>query len=140
MIALAAFASWSFEAGKNKTNNEIDNVIKIDDGRIAGGYVAGQVSIGPFCPVEQEGVPCEVPAEAYTSREVVIYKSDGDIDYIETERVPLDKKGNYRIALGPGNYLAQIQPAGIGAGEKKPFTIVSFETTTVDFDIDTGIR
>jgi hypothetical protein len=85
-------------------------------------------------------MPCEPSPEAYTSREIVIFKSDGDIGFIETERAHLDEKGNYKIALGPGNYLAQIQPAGIGPGEKKPFTITSFETTTVNFDIDTGIR
>ncbi len=108
-----------------------------DTERIAAGYVAGHVDIGPFCPVEIVDKPCTVPPEAYTSREVVIYESDGAT---EKERVSLDTKGNYKIALGPGKYLAQIQPAGIGPGEEKSFTVISFETTTVNFDVDTGIR
>lgn len=103
----------------------------------ANGYIAGHVTIGPFCPVERPDQPCPTPTEAYTSRDVVIYASDG---VTENKRVPLDTQGNYRIALTSGNYYAQIQPAGIGSGEKKPFTVKPLETTTVDFDIDTGIR
>jgi hypothetical protein len=101
------------------------------------GFVAGHVTIGPFCPVEQVGHPCTVPPEAYTSREAVVYASD---QTTVKERVHLDTQGNYKIAIGPGNYFVQIVPAGIGPGEKKAFTVVSYKTTTVDFDIDTGIR
>ncbi len=100
-------------------------------------YLAGHISIGPFCPVEQVGHPCPVPPEAYTSREVVVYKND---QLTVQTRVHLDAQGNYKIALAPGNYFVQIVPAGIGAGEKKPASIVPNETTTIDFDIDTGIR
>src|SRR3989344_4324575 len=59
------------------------------------GVIKGKVDVGPICPVEREGVPCPVPPEAYTSREVVIYGSDG---YTEKEKVALDKEGNYKIA------------------------------------------
>ena len=105
--------------------------------KIAAGYVSGHVTIGPFCPVERIDQPCTVPPEAYTSRAVVIYQNDG---YTEKARVFLDKDGNYKITLSPGKYFAQIQPAGIGPGEKKLFTVISFETAIVDFNIDTGIR
>lgn len=105
--------------------------------RIAAGYVAGHVTIGPICPVEQEGKPCKVPPEMYSSREVIIYESNG---VTIKEKGKIDVDGNYRIALSPGNYFVQIKPAGIGPGEKKPVTIKSFETTVVNFDIDTGIR
>lgn len=105
--------------------------------RIAAGYVAGSVTIGPFCPVERIDQPCKVPPEAFTSRSVIIYESNGTI---VREKGRLDPKGNYKIAVGPGNYFIQIDPAGIGPGEKKPATVKSFQTTVVDFDIDTGIR
>ena len=127
VIILLGLGAWSLN--KEKGNDT--------DGRIAGGHVEGHVNIGPFCPVEREGVPCPVPPEAYTSRKVVIYGSDG---YTEKEKVALDKEGNYKIALDPGNYFAQIDPAGIGPGEKKPFVVISSQTTTVNFEIDTGIR
>ena len=56
------------------------------------------------------------------------------------ERGKIDANGNYNIAISPGNYFVQIAPAGIGEGEKKPATVKAFETTVVNFDIDTGIR
>jgi hypothetical protein len=105
--------------------------------RVAAGYLTGHVTIGPFCPVEREGEPCKVPQDAYTSREAVVYESNGTT---VKERIHLNKDGNYNFVLGPGKYFVQIVPAGIGAGEKKPVTITSFETTTINFDIDTGIR
>ena len=105
--------------------------------KIAGGYVAGHVTIGPNCPVERIDEPCTTPPEAYTSREAVVYSGDGTT---VKERVHLNAQGNYKISLAPGNYFVQIVPAGIGPGEKKSVTIKSFETSTVNFDIDTGIR
>jgi hypothetical protein len=106
-------------------------------GAVAPGYVSGQVTIGPFCPVERVGVPCPTPVEAYTSREAIIYAADG---ITIKDRQNLDTSGNYKIALPPGNYFVQISPAGIGAGEKKSVTVKSAETSVVDFNIDTGIR
>lgn len=108
-----------------------------EDTRVAAGYVAGKVTIGPSCPGPQIlDKPCVTPPEAYTSREAVVYGSDGKVE----TRVYLDTKGDYKIALGPGNYTVQIVPAGMSEGEKKPFTVKSWETTVVNFDIDTGIR
>ncbi|MBP9749903.1 MAG: carboxypeptidase regulatory-like domain-containing protein [Candidatus Pacebacteria bacterium] len=101
------------------------------------GTVTGHITIGPFCPVEREGVPCVVPVEAYLSRNVVVYKVDGTT---VLERKALDAEGNYTIALQPGTYWLQVDPAGIGPGEKKKVTITNSTTSIVDFDIDTGIR
>lgn len=107
------------------------------DGRVAAGYITGHVSIGPFCPVEQVDRPCTVPPEAYTSRSVIVYEEDG---ITERDRIALDTEGNYTSIISPGIYWIQIEPAGIGPGEKKQVTVISFETTIVNFDIDTGIR
>lgn len=112
-------------------------VVPPDDRIIRAGYVAGQVTIGPICPVEQIGHPCVAPPETYTSRAAVVYAADG---VTIQERVNLDAEGKYEIALAPGTYYVQIQPAGIGPGEKRKVTVAAFETSTVDFDIDTGIR
>lgn len=142
VIAVIALAGLGFLILKSpKPTVENTNVTPSDNttptDRIAAGYVAGHVTIGPFCPVERIDQPCKAPPEAYTSREAVVYESNGTT---VQERVHLDTGGNYKIALAPGNYFIQIVPAGIGAGEKKPATVKSFETTTVNFDIDTGIR
>ena len=135
LIAIAIIAGAGFFIFKSsKTNTDNPNGTP---GRIAAGYIAGRVTIGPFCPVEIVGHPCQVPPEAYTSRSVIVYDSNGTTT---NEKGNLDAQGNYKIAVGPGNYFVQISPAGIGAGEKKPAIVKSFETTVVDFDIDTGIR
>ena len=108
-----------------------------DKGSVLSGYVTGYINIGPFCPVERVDQPCPVPASAYSSREVIVYASDaGTI----IKKGKIDAQGNYKIALSPGKYFIQINPAGIGAGEKKQAIITSEKTITVDFDIDTGIR
>lgn len=109
----------------------------INDTNTGMGYVSGHVTIGPICPVERIDNPCVVPPEVYTSRNVVVYAPD---KITVKKKVALDTEGNYAIGLTPGTYWIQIQPAGIGEGEKKKVTIVSPETQTVDFDIDTGIR
>ncbi len=101
------------------------------------GYVAGHVSIGPICPVERVDSPCNVPPEVYTSRDVVVYEKNGVT--IKT-KIKLDAHGNYKISLGEGAYFVQISPAGFGPGEKKAVTVKAGKASTVDFDIDTGIR
>lgn len=107
------------------------------DQRIGAGYISGKVNIGPICPVEIEGEPCNVSEEVYTSRELIVYTSDGKTVH---DRINLLPDGTYNIAVGPGSYFVQISPAGIGPGEMKAVAVTSLETSTVDFDIDTGIR
>src|SRR3989344_7611642 len=94
------------------------------------GYVVGHVTIGPNCPVERVDEPCTTPPGAYSSREVVVYGSDG---MSVKQKGKIDAQGNFKIALAPGNYFLQISPAGIGPGEKKSVTIKSTETSTVNF-------
>jgi hypothetical protein len=101
------------------------------------GYVTGQVSIGPICPVEDVDNPCVVPPETYTSRNAAVFASD---ESTLLKKTPLSVTGNYKITLSPGTYYIQIQPAGIGAGEMKKVVVTEEKTSTVDFDIDTGIR
>ncbi len=111
--------------------------IKATDAPRDSGYVKGNVTVGPLCPVERVGEPCPVPPETYTSRNIIVYGSDQTT--IKTKRA-LSATGSYSISLPPGTYWVQIQPAGIGEGEKKQVSITSGNTVTTDFDIDTGIR
>ena len=130
LILVIVLAGMGFLVYQKSVNNSSD--------RIAAGYVGGHVILGPLCPgPEREGYPCKAPPEVYTSREAVVYEKNGTT---VKKRVHLDKEGNYKIPIGPGNYFVQIAPAGIGPGEKKSVTIKSFETSVVNFDIDTGIR
>ncbi len=103
----------------------------------AQGFVTGHITIGPLCPVESIDHPCVVPSETYTSRNVVVYAPD---KATVIKKTSLDTQGNYTVPLPVGTYWIQIQPAGIGEGEKKKVTIVASQSITVNFDIDTGIR
>ena len=105
----------------------------------AAGTLSGKVSIGPICPVERVGVPCPVPPEAYTSREVIVYTSNGTT---VVARAHFNSDGTYRFELPAGQYVVAIPQSGIGGSKDLPKTItVSVgKTTTFDFDIDTGIR
>jgi hypothetical protein len=111
--------------------------IKATDTPQSTGYVKGSVTIGPLCPVERADKPCPVPPETYTSRNVIVYEADQTT--IKTKRA-LSATGSYSIALAPGTYWVQIDPAGIGEGEKKQVSVTAGNTVITDFDIDTGIR
>jgi hypothetical protein len=54
-------------------------------------------------------------------------------------RVTADKKGNYRIALPPYDYILDVQwrKPGFVRATAQPFTIVSNHTVRVDMHIDT---
>lgn len=104
------------------------------------GLLEGQVTIGPLAPVEQEGQPQPTPRpEDYAAREVVVLNGNG---IGEVARASIDGRGHYSIVLLPGLYQIDINHAGSDRadGFPKSVTIVAGETTTLDIDIDTGIR
>lgn len=107
---------------------------------VEGGKLAGLVSIGPICPVEQEGVPCPVPPEVYAGVHVVVREGvDGDL----AARVGLDGEGRYEVGLPAGRYQVTLDhELGIDRGFSPtyPVEIRSGQTTELDFEIDTGIR
>ena len=112
------------------------NISKIS-ATTAKGTVQGKVTISPICPVERLDEPCITPPETYTLRTVVVY---GPAEFTKIRETALSGDGTYSLSLAPGNYWLQIEPAGIGPGEKKPVTIKINSTSTIDFDIDSGIR
>lgn len=101
------------------------------------GGVTGTVTIGPICPVVRIDQPCVIPPEVYTSRYVIVY---GPTEDTQISKTKLNADGTFKLSLAPGTYWLQIDPAGIGPGEKKPVTVTANKTSTIDFDIDTGIR
>jgi len=102
------------------------------------GTLTGHLTIGPFCPVERVGVPCPVPEQAYTSRQVMVYSSH---DQTLITQKYFDTNDDYSIPLKPGTYLVNVK-------ENFPFTqrtpnkviIKKGQTLTLNFNIDTGIR
>ena len=103
------------------------------------GIIKGKVEVGPICPVERVGVPCPVPPEAYTSREVVLYAADGTT---VIKRMNFAPDGTYQFAVPAGTYVLSTPKQGIGGSKDLPKTITvkSGETLVVNFSIDTGIR
>jgi hypothetical protein len=109
-----------------------------DEGKM--GVLLGHVIIGPLLPLQQEGIATPTPEpEIYAERKIVIYAEDGET---ELERVEIDAQGIYRVELSPGRYVVDINHVGIDQGVGLPKTVVinAGETTTLDVEIDTGIR
>ncbi|MBW8010704.1 MAG: hypothetical protein FVQ83_05595 [Chloroflexi bacterium] len=104
------------------------------------GTLRGHVSIGPLVPVMREGEPEPTPApEVYSARQIVIYSADGKT---EVARANIDYQGNYQINLPTGQYVIDINHLGIDSAAGLPTTIqIEHQmVTTLDIDIDTGIR
>jgi hypothetical protein len=60
----------------------------------------------------------------------------------EIARVTADPKGNYRIALQPGDYILDVigRAPGKLRAKPEPFTVVSNKSVRVNMTIDTGVR
>jgi hypothetical protein len=101
--------------------------------------ISGKATIGPVCPVEREGVPCVTPPETYTSREVAVYRPDGETLVAKQNLSP---DGTYRFELEEGSYVLKQIPAGMDRSEGLPyaFYIRPGSDINLDFSIDTGIR
>lgn len=105
----------------------------------ATGTIKGKVTVGPICPVERPGVPCPVPPEAYTSREVILYLADGTT---VVKRMHFATDGTYHFDVSPGIYVLDTPRQIIGGSKDLPKTlsVKSGKTLEVNFSIDTGIR
>lgn len=112
----------------------------------ANGTLTGHVTIGPNCPVEMlRSQGCLPPPGAFSSTRIVVYKPDGRT--VVASQTPRPESANsefavYSFSLPPGNYQVDYERTGdfMTTHTLKPATIESGKTTTVDFDIDTGIR
>jgi hypothetical protein len=99
------------------------------------GVLSGTVTIGPLCPVE----PCDQPVgDLYSSRSLLLEREDGRVS-----KLPLDANGKFRAVLPIGRYAIDLTECEfLGCPTALPLTVViePGETTTVDIDIDTGVR
>ncbi len=101
--------------------------------------IKGTVTVGPNCPVQQQGVPCPTPPQAYTSREVLLYALDGRT---LLQRMYFTPTGTYSFSVPPGTYVVDIPRQGIGGSSDLPKTVTlqPGQTAIINFSIDTGIR
>lgn len=106
------------------------------------GFLKGIISIGPICPVER--IPpdpaCLPTAETYKAYPVEIFSSDGMTKILQLSPA-LD--GSFSTTLPAGDYrvvLDRVQNAIGGTNLPVQIAITSNDTTTLNVNIDTGIR
>jgi hypothetical protein len=101
------------------------------------GVLAGNVTIGPLCPVE----PCRITedqlAAAYATRSISVSTPGGD----SVARIVPAPHTGYSIVLRAGTYSVDIPQQGVGSSNlPKTVIIRANETLRLDISIDTGIR
>jgi hypothetical protein len=102
------------------------------------GTLAGNVTIGPLCPVE----PCTVTPDrltaAYAARTIVVSMPGGAV---VAQAVP-DPYTGFSFVTKPGTYIVDIKHQGIDRSPELPKTVTirAGETIQLDIYIDTGIR
>ena len=97
--------------------------------------IEGRVTIGPLCPVEQEGSPC--PDAPYSARITVTVGGD------PVEEGLSGTSGAFRIPLAPGDYTVVAGPVdghGIASGTPMHVVVTSGAYTHVELSVDSGIR
>lgn len=103
------------------------------------GYLEGDATIGPLCPVEPCLTTNDQRASAFGARTLII-TGEGLSPKIFTVKFSPD--GHYWIELPVGRYRVAIANNGIGHNLDEPISVVikRGKTVTLNFSIDTGIR
>jgi hypothetical protein len=114
-----------------------------DGSQASTGVLTGKVTVGPLTPVEEVGVTPPVPDPAvFTSRKLLLYEAGGNTLIQEISIQAAGYYGVYNVMLKPGTYVVDYPTQGVGGarGLPKTVTIEAGMTTTLNVDIDTGIR
>ena len=106
------------------------------------GFLEGKISIGPICPVETDPPDpgCLPTAETYKAYPVSVWTADGGRRIIQINPA-ID--GTYKTDLEQGKYLIKLETDSGNIGSSNlpvEITIISDYITTLNIDIDTGIR
>ena len=101
------------------------------------GTIEGTVTIGPWTPVELPG-GSHPPPEVFTSRRIILEGS-----MFNRIEVPMNGTGFFRAQVRAGTYrVTMTNCTFLGCVRALPVTVTvrPGETTTLNIDIDTGIR
>jgi len=106
------------------------------------GFLEGEISIGPLCPVEKDppDPDCLPTYETYNAYPVTIWTSVGRRKITQVNPA-LD--GSYKIELNPGHYLVVLETGQnrIGSSNLPAEVVIRSQAETIlNIDIDTGIR
>jgi len=103
------------------------------------GYLEGKITIGPICPVERypPDPNCQPSKETFDAWKVAVLKGGSEVAELDPAA-----DGTYSLALPAGRYKVDfVTRHGIGGGAlPADITIRAAGTTTLNIDIDTGIR
>ena len=103
------------------------------------GTLQGTITIGPICPFEQAGHPCNPTPQMYAAHQVFVYDST-HTKLVET--LTPDAQGHFSGSLEEGTYYVDVHHQGVGSVRGAPATIeiVTGQTAMIAIDVDTGIR
>ena len=106
------------------------------------GVLEGRVTIGPICPVERfpPEPGCQPTEDTYKAWPIAVYESDGKA---KVAQIWPGIDGAYSLELPAGEYIVDFEKKTLGLGGGSlpaDIIIVAGKTTTLDIDIDTGIR
>ena len=92
-----------------------------------------------FPALKPTTAPCPTPPDAYRTRKILVY-NEAKTSLLFT--VDIDSQGAYFIDLLPASYTIDLRGVGIDrTGDlPKTVTIQANAVTTLNVDIDTGIR
>ena len=131
---------WSFAATALASGLLVLAGCSSDDaaGRATSG-VTGQVTLGPTCPVESAGAPCEDRSPANVM--VTVFEAlsgEAHATGPMVARGTTDSDGSFRIAVPPGDYIVTAR-AGMSC-ELVDARVLDDSFVTVTVACDTGIR
>jgi hypothetical protein len=126
--ALVVLALVFAACGGNSPTDPTESIVR--------GRLSGIVTIGPNCPPPQE---CPTQGSAYALRKVLVYDA-ARLTLLHT--VDIDSRGAYLIDLPIGTYNVDVKKLETDrvTGFPKTVTIQRSTVTSVNIEIDTGIR
>ena len=105
------------------------------------GFMEGHLKIASLGEVEpSDAMPRQtVTAQKYAEYPLIVLNQDGQK---EIARVTVDRNGNYRATLPPGNYILDVQDRAAKRlrAKPQPFSVVSNQTVHVDMNVIIGFH
>ena len=99
-----------------------------------GSGIVGQVTIGPVCPVLQQGQEC--PDQPYQATLTV-----SGLSGVVIAQVKSDAQGHFRIPLVPGEYILQPESLdGVAFAGDQSFVVETGRYTQLNVNYDSGLR
>lgn len=100
------------------------------------GWLGGKISIGPSCPGPVSLINCSLKPN-YSGLKVVVYDESGKTKIREVE---VSRDGDYSVPLPVGSYMVGTNYHGPYKPSLQAVSIEDDKITTLNINIDTGLR